>query len=151
MAPPRYLPPVQEIRKLLDGGMTQAQAAEYLSKQTGHKITRSAISVALTRAGLTEPNPRYEEEIPWKVGQAHLRAYPARMLRLLGRANAGGRLTQEENGRLTSWLDNLAKEQAVVAYSPTAGFLYVPADEVGDGENGIPIRRRTIADEELPD
>lgn len=150
MAKPRVLPPAQEIKKLLDGGMTQAEVAEHLSKQTGTKVTRSAVSVALSRAGLTSENPRYSDELPWKVARPHLTAYPARMLRLLGRARAGGRLSKDEDQRLTSWIDTLSAEGAVVAYSPTVGFLYVTADEVGDGLDGIPIRRRTILDEELP-
>lgn len=150
MARPRVLPPVQEICKLLDSGMTQAQVAEYLSKQTGERVTRSAVSVALSRAGVTTQATRYRDELPWKVAQPHLTAYPARMLRVLGRERAGLRVTAEDGKRLASWLDTLREMNAVVAYSPTAGFLYVTADEVGDGEDGIPIRRRTILDEELP-
>jgi hypothetical protein len=134
---------------MVEDGWSHADIAAHVEKTTGHKISRSAVSAALSRAGLTKATPRYKKEIPWRVGEAHLTAYPVRMLRLLGRKRSGQPLTEEEEDRLRSWMDQLAEWDAVVAYSPSAGFLYVAADEVGDWEDGIPIRHRTITDDEL--
>jgi hypothetical protein len=73
------------------------------------------------------------------------------MLRLLGRRNTGKvRLTTEESQRLDSWLDALQEQDLVVAYCPDGpGFIYVKADEIHDGQSGIPTRRRVVAKSEL--
>jgi len=149
MARPRVLPSNDELRRMVAEGWSHADIAAHVEKTTGHKVSRSAVSAALSRAGLTKATPRYRDEIPWRVSEAHLTEYPVRMLRLLGRKRRGPDLTEEEAERLTSWMNQLADWDAVVAYSPTVGFLYVAADEVGDWENGIPIRHRTITDDEL--
>ena len=149
MAAPRILPPVAELQKLVDQGMTHAQIASKLSQKTGHKIARSTISAALSRAGASDTGTRYAEEIPWRVRGEHLTQYPVRMLRLLGRRHKKIDLRADEAQRLDNWLAGLHQKNLVVAYSPEAGFMYVEADEVHDGQDGIPIRRRTIAPEEL--
>jgi hypothetical protein len=94
---------------------------------------------------------RYRDELPWKVKTEHLTQYQARMLRLLGRRRQGVDLTDEEDSRLDAWLEDLEDNKWVVAYAPdNDGFIYVDADETGDGANGVPIRRRPIHSEELP-
>ncbi|CAB4153192.1 hypothetical protein UFOVP609_51 [uncultured Caudovirales phage] len=151
MAAPRLLPPIQELKKLVDKGMTHQEIANHIFDMSGFKVSRSAVSAALSRAGLTDISPRYQEEIPWRVSVKHLTQYPARMLRLLGRRNTG-RLPEasEESRRLESWLDALHEQGLVVAYCPDGpGFIYVEAEEHHDGENGIPIRRRVIKTNEL--
>ena len=149
MAAPRILPPTTELQKMVDKGMTHAQIAQELTETTGHKIARSTVSAALSRAGNSDQGTRYADEIPWRVQVEHLTQYPVRMLRLLGRRNQKIELRPDEAQRLDSWLSNLSQKHLVVAYSPEAGFLYVEADEVHDGEGGIPIRRRTITEAEL--
>lgn len=151
MAAPRLLPPVQDLKKLVDKGLTHQQIADEVFRKTGHRVSRTAISAALSRAGLTErEGHRYKEEIPWTVKTQHLTQYPARMLRLLGRNNYGTVLSAEESERLNAWLNMLEDSDAVVAYCPEGpGFIYVKADEIHDGQGGIPIRRRTISRREL--
>jgi len=151
MAAPRLLPPVQDLKKLVEKGMTHQEIAEHLNRAKGIKVSRSAISAALSRAGLTErEGHRYRDEIPWRVKTHHLTQYPARMLRLLGRFNQGMLLSSEEENRLDAWLASLGENNAVVAYCPDGpGFIYVEADEIHDGADGIPIRRRTITRREL--
>ena len=151
MAAPRLLPPVQDLKKMVAKGMTHQQIAEHLKQSEGIKVSRSAISAALSRAGLTERDGhRFKDEIPWRVKTLHLTQYPARMLRLLGRHNQGMILTSEEANRLDAWLASLDEHNAVVAYCPEGpGFIYVEADEKHDGADGIPIRRRTITKREL--
>lgn len=80
----------------------------------------------------------------------HLTQYPARMLRLLGRRRAGFALSDDEAVRLDAWLEGLEEKELIVAYAPDGGgFLYVDADEVGDGRDGIPIRARVIGIDEI--
>lgn len=152
MAAPRLLPPTQELRRLVESGMTHVEIAEHVRKTTGLIVSRSAVSSALSRAGLTTETPRYRREIPWRVAAEHLTQYPARMLRLLGRKRAGVQpLNEDEQARLDGWLAALNDNDWVVAYAADGpGFLYVVADEVDDGRGGVPIRRRVIEPDELP-
>lgn len=140
----RLVPDPTTLRRWLEEGLTHQQIADRQYKETGNKITRASVSSAVSRLGMSEQAPRYTEEIPWRVKVQHIRAYPARMLRLLGRRRAGGELTSEENTRLDNWLQLLEDEDAVVAYDPDsdAGFLYVPRQK-GDGR-AVPIRKERV-------
>jgi hypothetical protein len=150
MPAPRLLPPTQELQTLVDQGLTHAQIADWIKNRYNVVVARSAVSAALSRAGLTRTGMRYRDEIPWRVKAEHLTQYPARMLRLLGRRRLGMDLIEDESQRLDAWLTSLEERELVVAYCPDGtGFIYVDADEIGDGENGIPIRKRTIQIDEL--
>lgn len=152
--PSRKLPPNDELFKMLRSGMTHQQIADKVSAELGQKVTRAAVTLALGRAGHQPSNPRYSNEIPWVVGQEHIIEWPVRMLRLLGKRNAGATpLTEAEQGQLQRWLSLLHSNNAVVAYCPTAipGFYYVVADESGDEPNGIPIRPRLLSRSEVED
>lgn len=152
MPAPRVLPPNDELKRCVDLGMTHQQIVDYVAEKYGVKVSRSSVSAALSRAGLTErEGMRYKDELPWKVRGEHLTQYQARMLRLLGRRRAEMELTDEEESRLDAWLESLDEREIVVAYAPDdGGFIYVDADEIGDGDGGIPIRRRLIHSDEIP-
>lgn len=141
MGRPRTLPPMSELEELLRAGHSHREIATIVSQQTGTPVARSTISAAFHRAGISGDAPRYLEELPWRVKTEHLHAYPARMLRLLGRRRAGLELSVEEDGRLTRWIDQLAADGDVVGYDPETleGFWYVPA-RPQDGAGGIPVR-----------
>lgn len=153
MPAPRVLPPNDELKRLVTMGLTHQQIVDYISEKHGLKVSRSSVSAALSRAGLTErEGMRYRDEIPWRVKGEHLTQYQARMLRLMGRRRAGMELTEDEESRLDAWLESLEDREIVVAYAPDdGGFIYVDADEIGDGDGGIPIRRRVIHSDEIPD
>lgn len=137
---------------MVELGLTHQQIADHLKETTGVAVSRSTVSAALSRAGVSREGMRYKNELPWRVRAEHLTQYQARMLRLLGRRRAGGDLTDEEDSRLDSWMESLEDNRWVVGYAPeSGGFIYVDANEVGDGNNGIPIRSRTIHSDELPD
>lgn len=127
-------------------GLTHQQVADRVYTETGERVSRSTVSAALHRAGISKPTARYSEEIPWKVKIEHIREYPARMLRTLGRRRAGLSLTDVENARLDAWLAKMERDHTVVGYAPdsTYGFYYIEKDDAFDGVNGIPIRRQTI-------
>lgn len=146
----RLLPSDQDLARLVRQGLTHQQIVDWVEENLGHRVSRSTVSVALSRAGLSKEAMRYRDELPWKVKADHLTEYPARMLRLLGRRRAGIEMTADEDSRLDAWLDALEEREIVVAYSREQGFLYVDSDEIGDGKNGIPIRQRIITSDELP-
>lgn len=152
MPAPRLLPPTSDLQKYVEAGLTHAQIAERIEQEFDLRVSRSTISAALSRAGLTRDTMRYRDELPWRVKAEHLTQYPARMLRLLGRRRAEMELTVDEDSRLDAWLEALEDREIVVAYAPDGdGFIYVEADEVNDGQDGIPIRKRTIHSDELSD
>lgn len=153
MPAPRVLPPVSELKRLVTLGLTHQQIVDYLHEREGLRVSRSSISAALSRAGLVErEGMRYRDELPWRIRAEHLTQYQARMLRLLGRRRADIELTDDEESRLDAWLESLEEREIVVAYAPDdGGFIYVEADEIGDGSNGIPIRKRVIHSDEFPD
>lgn len=125
-----------------DEHLTHAQIAQRIYATTGHMVARSSVSSALSKHGLTNPTPRYNEEVPWRVANEHLKEYPVRMLRTLGRKRAGLELPDGDEERLASWLDRLRQDDFVVAYDPEGGFVYT-AREAGDPVD-IPIRVRPV-------
>lgn len=144
MAPPRVIPAGHELRRMVEHGMTHQEIADHVFRSTGTRVTRGAVSAAISRANLSKPANRYEECLPWTVRVEHAKHYAARMLRLLGRRMSGIELSEEEAKRLDSWLATLEANHAVVAYAPETaeGFFYVDAQD-GDGDE-IPIRRQTV-------
>ena len=121
--------------------MTHGQIAEYCG------VTRAAVSVQVMHAGLSKPRPRYDVELPWRVRTEHITAYPARMLRLLGRKRQGGSLTGKEEAQLQSWLTGLQQHRLIVGYDPDddAGFHYIDAGFHDHEMQALPIRRAPIS------
>lgn len=136
----KILPDTQRLVSLRDEGMTHKQIADWLEAKQGIKVSVNTVSSALSRAGLTKVRPRYENHLPWTVQSRHATHYAARMLRLMGRRDFGGVLTDAETKRLDSWLAKLEGEHAVVVYLPDSdeGFYYVDGEP---NEDGIPVMR----------
>lgn len=136
--PAKVLPHTTELKKMLERGMTHQEIADAISRTTGYTVKRSTVSAAIHRAGLSERNKKYTEEIPWTVREEHLTHYAARMLRALGRRRAGIQNSEEMDRRLNGWLAQLRREHAVVLYVPetTEGFFYVDGDF---NKKGIPV------------
>jgi putative intracellular protease/amidase len=110
MAAPRLLPPVSELEQLVRQGYTHQQIVDHVLQTTGVVVSRSSVSAALSRAGLSKEAMRYKDELPWRVKGEHLTHYPARMLRLLGRRRASIDLTMDEQERLDAWLEALEEK-----------------------------------------
>lgn len=143
----RLLPDNATLKHWVEGeGLTHQQIADRVYAQTGNRVARATVSAALHRAGLSKTVSRYSEEIPWRVKIEHIKEYPARMLRTLGRRRAGLPLSDVENTRLDAWLEKMERDHAVVGYDPESafGFYYIEKDDERDGLDGIPIRRQTI-------
>lgn len=142
--PTKVTPTKHELEQYLSKGLTHQEIADAHEQRTGVRVARSSISAAIHRYGLSEAKARYIEEIPWRLKGKDLKAYPVRMLRLLGKRRAGEDLTPGENARLNAWLDTMHRNDAVVAWDPEAepSVMYVKRQE-GDPVD-IPIRRRRV-------
>jgi hypothetical protein len=138
----RKVPDKATLERWSREGLTHQQMADRTLEETGQRVTRAAISMAMQRYGLATQKARYNEEVPWRVRVEHLRAYPVRMLRMLGRRRAGEELDPEANERLDRWLATLVENDAVVAYDPDSdvGFHYV-ARTPDDGPLPVRVRR----------
>lgn len=146
----RVLPAESELVRMRDElGMTHQQIADEVFRRTGHRVARSTVSVALHRAGeQLEHKNRYKEEVPWQVPSRHTTEYPVRMLRALGRRNAGLELREEDESRLDAWLSEMAMRRLIVAYCPDPphgreAFYYIPAS-AKDHDGDAPIRREPV-------
>lgn len=152
MAPPTLVPDKNTLIRWSNEGLTHADMAERVYLETGNRVTRTAISAAMVRYGLSKNGNRYRDTIPWRVKVLHAKAYPVRMLRLLGRRLEDGELNEQENQALDRWLEQLAEARSIVAYDPDsdAGFFYI--DKKHKDNRGVaPIRKKTITvnEEEL--
>jgi hypothetical protein len=137
---------------MVDKGMSHQEIRDEIERSYHVNVSRSTVSVAIMRAGLSEEGHRYKDTVPWKVRMAHATEYPVRMLRLLGRDRAGLPLDRTEAKRLASWLEMLDRERVIVAYCPDAegeGFHYVD-EKYRQGPNAdVPIRVKILLPEEI--
>lgn len=126
MAAPRRLPPVEQLAELVEQGFTHTQIADMLTQETGQKITRSAVSVALSRARLTTPKKDLRTA-PWEVRAMHQNRFDLQMLRVHKRLEEGKPATDKDMKRYRSWRQRLDAEDAVIHYEPRSmqGFWWV--------------------------
>lgn len=144
----QILPDKQTLQHWIeDEGLTHQQCADRIYELTGEKVGRSAISVAVHRYGLSKAGARYPDYIPWRVSMYHIRAYPLRMLRLLGRRDTKGidTLNEREQDMLNAWLTMLNTENAIVGYDPDddQGVHYIDA-KYKDHDGPAPIRIKQL-------
>lgn len=150
----RKLPSDTALQAWVDAGHTHEQIAEMVNQQNLAELSpdkrkfykpvgRSAVSAALSRAGLTNP-VRYSETIPWRVSLEHSRAYDLWMLRVAHRMQYNGKWSEDEERRFESWKHNQMKDgQVVLLYIPDSpeGFYRVFREE-GDWEFIRPPERQ---------
>lgn len=122
----RILPNDDELARLAKS-MTHQQIADKISREKGVRVSRTAVSAALSRAGLTN-RVRYADVIPWpRIKAEHNHHYALQMLRVKARIDAGLKVSKDLRERFESWSQRLHNDKAVVAYSPNTerGFFYV--------------------------
>lgn len=127
MAAPRYLPSDSTLAKWRDEGLTHAQIADRVYAETGYRVSRSTVSAALSRAGLTS-RVRYSDWLPWKrIATEHNGHYAAQMLRAGARIEAGEETSEALRSRYQNWKTRMDAEDACVHYDPDTvdGFYYV--------------------------
>lgn len=144
----QILPDKQTLQHWIeDEGLTHQQCADRIFDQTGERVGRSAISVALHRYGIAKEGARYPDYIPWRVSMYHIRAYPLRMLRLMGRRDTKGpqSLSERETAMLNGWLEMIRNENAIVGYDPDddQGVHYIDAT-FKDHDGPAPIRIKQL-------
>lgn len=144
------VPNKTQMEAYLKRGLTQKQIAEQYESDTGIKVSRSAIGMAIERYGLRSAhsrgaNPkgegRYEDTVPWtNIRKEHRHLRDVEMLRYEGRRRRGGSLTDRELRQLQNWLEALNEANAVVTYNPDSakGFWWVARTP----EDGMDIVRR---------
>lgn len=150
----RKLPSDTRLQAWVDAGFTHEQIAEKVNQQNLAELSpdkrkfyqpigRSAVSAALSRAGLTNP-VRYKESIPWRVKLEHSRSVDLWMLRVAHRMKYGGKWSEDEERRFKSWKKNQMQDgNAVLIYIPDSpeGFYRVYREE-GDDEFIRPPERQ---------
>lgn len=154
----RLLPSNEVLKEMVDSGLTAMEIADAVNVEREldarslgepfHPVTVSAVQSALRRNKL-RPRlvNRYEVELPWRVMREHTAMYAPMMLRLLGRERLRASLSDAEKVSLSYFVNAREKTSTVVAYSPTYGFVYVPAGP-GDSPRGVPIRPEPLEDAE---
>jgi hypothetical protein len=123
----RLLPQKDDLIRMVASGMSHQDIVDETFRRTGERVTRAAVSAALSRAGQEPLRPRYEDLIPWKVKVKHGNHYALRMLRAEARSRQGIAIPEVEARRLESWKRILKVNKAVVHYDPDTeqGFFYV--------------------------
>lgn len=119
-----------DLEKMLRKGMTQQGIADAWFEETGEKVGRTTIAMAIDRYGLKSATqrPRYDDLLPWRVREEHKRHKDADLLRLEGRRRAGEAIRKNDRIWLTNWLNELREADCVVAYAPKTkdGFFWTP-------------------------
>lgn len=133
------VPNKTQMRSYLSKGMTQKEIAEAWEAESGIKVSRSAIAMAIERYNLksSRPRPTYDDLLPWTVAAEHRAHIDARMLRLEGRLRMHGEkaLNEAEHRWLAQWKADLERLGAVVHYERDTeeGFFWIPRQpEHGD-------------------
>lgn len=136
MAYPALAPNATQMKGYLAKGLTQQQIADQWEKDTGIRVSRAAIGMAISRYGLTpsRTRARFDDLIPWKVSQEHRYLRDAAMLRLEGRRRKGLPMTDKERRLLTTWMSELQDANAVVMYHPDTdqGWFWVTRKDIDD-------------------
>ena len=120
----RLLPSDSILAKWVDEGLTHQQIVDRIKERDNIEVSRSAVSVALSRAGLTT-KVRYTDWIPWPhINSAHNQANEVQQLRLGARLMyaVGSNQGDEWVTKFTNWVRRLRDLDAVVYYNPEHGF-----------------------------
>ncbi|MGW2770170.1 hypothetical protein [Streptomyces sp. NPDC001275] len=135
----------QEVIRWFEEGRTYQWMIEEYKRKYHIETVPSMWGNFRRRRGLDRRITRNDDLIPWEVKEEHRYKYPVAMLRLEARVRDGRQLTANEQGRLDSWKEMLAEENAVVHYDPETddGFFYVPRQEGDDDLIHRPKRKTT--------
>lgn len=125
MSRARLLPPTSHLVELVDQGLTHAQIAERICA-TGVKVSRSSVSSALSRAGVSSQRERYRDFLPWRLNPAHDDAFVTRQLRTLARLERGQQVSDTDRGKAERFLARLRAAGCVVTYSFDSGYSLIP-------------------------
>jgi hypothetical protein len=138
------VPDKRKMEAYLKLGLSQQGIADQYEEDTGIKVSRSAIAMAIERYGLqsAQPRARYMDMVPWRLAPEHRMHTDARMLRLEGRRRRGAPLKEGELRRLDQWLTLLRERDCVIHYDgrTARGFWWCPRTE----EDSDIVRRAKV-------
>lgn len=127
----RIGPDKTQMEAYLSRGLTQQQIADQYEEDTGIRVTRSTIGMAIARYGLAsnQKRERYDDLLPWRVSKDHAMDTEARLLRWEARRRRELPVPPDKVGWLDNWLKELDEKNAVVDYRPELGFVWVERTE----------------------
>lgn len=135
MPRPQLLPTIDRLLHMRDvEGLSQTQIRDRVNQENRAikgsgcpPVSRSAVSVALHRAGETgDQRPRYAAEIPWSpIAPEHINHHYQAQLRTWARINRGETVRPRAMAEYQAFRRSLEKADSVVNYSPSAGFHLV--------------------------
>lgn len=109
---------------------------EEWEKESGIRVSRSAIAMAMRLHDVTpaHPRPRYDDMLPWHVKVEHALHSDAQLLRLEGRRRSGAKIPPRKLQWLTGWKTRLMDADAVIHYDPNteSGFFWVKRESSDD-------------------
>lgn len=130
MANIQVAPGKSDLERMLRRGLTQHQIVDAWEKETGVRVSRSTIGMAIKRYGLqsSTERPRHDDLLPWHVVGEHRNHLEARMLRLEARRRKGLPLSEADLQWVNNWRAELEAKNAVVGYDPAVGFVWLPRE-----------------------
>ena len=135
----RLLPDSGTLIQLRNKGWTYNDiAAQY-------GVTKGAVYLQLRDARATTVRPTYSDLLPWTVRKDHVHAFPAQMLRLMGRRQTAATIPPVKERMLDKWLREVQENDVVVCYQadmpPNAavpqGWFYYSKRVPSDGDSLI--------------
>lgn len=129
MANRTLVPDQTRLERYVRKGLTQAQIVDAWEQESGVRVSRSAVAMAMRRFDIESPRAkvRHEDLVPWRLKPEHRMAPEARLLRLEGQRRRGETIRPADLTWLDNWLTELHESNAVITYAPDTreGFLRV--------------------------
>lgn len=133
----RKLPPIEEIERMYQSGMT------YKEIGAAHGVSVSAVSKEMSRKNRTPKKITYHDLLPWRILPEHTGTAIMRRVRTLALKRQGIAVSEDHDRLLAEWISGMAESGLVLNYHPEAppnaassagGFYYSPRR---DGEEGL--------------
>lgn len=119
MPTPKRAPSKEQLQDYLSRKLTQQQMVDAYFAETGIKVSRSAIAMAMHRTGLANTaHVRHDDLLPWTLRPEHRYQRDARYLRSESRRRRGEAVSAAELRRLQAWKTELDSRNAVIHYDP---------------------------------
>lgn len=125
----------QNLERWLDDGLTRQQIIDQVAELSGRpKMSKAAVSMAMSRWGIPTRRARYTKTLPWRVLGGHGMAKEAVRLRTLGRLLAGDEPTEKDRHQLELWIEILreAGSPVIVYYADSPDGFYPVRREKAD-------------------
>lgn len=134
------VPNKTQMRRYLERKLTQQQIADQWEKDSGIRVSRSAIAEAIKRYDLksSTQRSRYADLLPWRVADKHRMEQDARMLRVEARKRRGLSVSDDNERMHANWRHLLKEQNAVITYAADTrkGFWWLEREE-SDGDSLI--------------